>query len=156
MGKFQTWFSNFMRGRYGYDELTRMIFTAVIVVLIISVASNLIGHVGGSLFYMISSVTNLIGTVLIFYALFRVFSKNHAARRAENDKFLARKNRVEKKRSGERKSSSSNTSAVSERDEVNYKYLDCPHCRQTMRVPRGKGKIAVKCPKCGESTITES
>lgn len=152
MNRFQAWFSNFMRGRYGYDELTRTLFTAIIVVLIVSIVSNLVGHFGGRLFYTISSVANLISTVLIVYAFFRVFSKNHAARRAENEKFLARRRRVEAKRG---KSASSKKDA-SARNESEYKYLDCPHCQQAMRVPRGKGKIAVKCPKCGETTITES
>ena len=153
MNKFQAWFSKFMRGRYGYDELTRTLFTAIIVILILSIVSNLIGHIGGSLFYMISSVANLIGTLLIVYTFFRVFSRNHAARRAENEKFMAKRRRVEAKR-GE--SSSNNKKSASARNEADYKYLDCPHCQQTMRVPRGKGKIAVKCPKCGETTITES
>lgn len=152
MNKFQAWLSNFMRGRYGYDELTRTLFTAIIVILIVSIVSNLIGHVGGRLFYMISSVANLIGTALILYAFFRVFSKNHAARRAENEKFLAKRRNVEAKR-GKNASSKKGSST---RNETEYKYLDCPRCQQTMRVPRGKGKIAVKCPKCGETTITES
>lgn len=152
MNKFQAWFSNFMRGRYGYDELTRTLFTAIIVILIISIVSNLIGHFGGSLFYTICSITNLAGTVLLIYTFFRVFSRNHAARRAENEKFLEKRRRVEAKR-GKSASSKKNSGA---RNETEYKYLDCPHCQQAMRVPRGKGKIAVKCPKCGETTITES
>lgn len=157
MGKFQAWFSNFMRGRYGYDELTRTLFTAIIVVLIVSVVSNLIGHFGGSLFYMISSVTNLISTALIIYAFFRVFSRNHTARRAENEKFLAKRRDVEAKRGkSSRTSGKSSGKGAAGKSEAEYKYLNCPHCNQAMRVPRGKGKIAVKCPKCGESTITES
>lgn len=157
MGKFQAWFSNFMRGRYGYDDLTRTLFTAVIAVLIVSIVCNLLGHFGGSLFYVISSVTNFIGTILIFYALFRVFSRNHVARRAENERFLARKRNVEQKRGSKDKGTAGrDRQQTPKKDEANYKYLDCPHCHQAMRVPRGKGKIAVKCPKCGESTITES
>lgn len=37
-----------------------------------------------------------------------------------------------------------------------YKYLSCSFCGQQMRVPAGKGKIAVKCPSCGEKTIVQS
>lgn len=29
-----------------------------------------------------------------------------------------------------------------------YKYLKCKYCSQELRVPKGKGKIIVKCPKC--------
>lgn len=156
MGKFQAWFSNFMKGRYGYDELTRALFTAVIVVLIVSVVSNLLGHFGGSLFYMVSSVTNLISTALILYAMFRIFSRNHVARRAENERFLARKRKAGGQRGNRKSAGGTGRKQTSKKDEANYKYLDCPHCHQAMRVPRGKGKIAVKCPKCKESTITES
>ncbi|MBO5073579.1 MAG: hypothetical protein J6C32_11505 [Eubacterium sp.] len=28
------------------------------------------------------------------------------------------------------------------------KLFRCPKCHQTIRVPRGKGKIAITCPKC--------
>ena len=174
MNKFQSWCANFMRGRYGYDELTRAIFTVIIVLLIASVICNLVGHVGGALFYTVSRIANLTGTALIIVACFRIFSKNHSARRAENDRYMARRANVEQKRgrksagSGSSKGANdaggifssfkknSGGSKSSTRDEANYKYLTCPHCGQEMRVPRGKGKIAVKCPKCKESTITES
>lgn len=173
MNRFQAWCANFMRGRYGYDELTRAVFTVVVVVLVVSVVCNLIGHIGGALFYAISRIANLAATALILYSCFRCLSKNHAARRAENDRYMARRANVEQKRgrkaagSGGPKASTSGifdafkkrgggNASVSTRDEVNYKYLTCPHCQQEMRVPRGKGKIAVKCPKCKESTITES
>jgi ribosomal protein L37AE/L43A len=29
-----------------------------------------------------------------------------------------------------------------------HKYYRCTHCRQLIRVPRGKGKICISCPKC--------
>ena len=61
---------------------------------------------------------------------------NKLARMAENERFMKKERRAANKKE--------------------YKYLSCPHCKQEMRVPRGKGKIAVKCPKCGESTITRS
>lgn len=172
MNRFQSWCANFMRGRYGYDELTRALFTVIIVLLIASVVCSLIGHVAGALFYTVSRIANLTGTALIIVACFRIFSKNHSARRAENDRYMARRANVEQKRG--RKSAGSDSSKAgaaggafssfkkhggsksSTRDEANYKYLTCPHCGQEMRVPRGKGKIAVKCPKCKESTITES
>ena len=35
------------------------------------------------------------------------------------------------------------------RDRQN-RYFICPRCRQTVRVPRHKGKIAITCPKCKE------
>ena len=36
------------------------------------------------------------------------------------------------------------------------RYYRCPNCKQTVRVPRGRGKICIKCPKCGEKFIRKS
>ena len=37
-----------------------------------------------------------------------------------------------------------------------YRYFKCPHCRQSIRVPRGRGRISITCPKCGTSFIKKS
>ena len=66
--------------------------------------------------------------VLIYYA-FRVFSKNIPRRRQENAWFLRQ------------------TAPLRDRQ---HRYYRCPGCRQSVRVPRGKGRIAIKCPKCGQ------
>lgn len=31
---------------------------------------------------------------------------------------------------------------------MNFKVIDCPNCNAKLRLPRNKGKIKVKCPKC--------
>ena len=38
----------------------------------------------------------------------------------------------------------------------NNRYFNCPKCRQTVRVPRGKGKISITCPKCREKFIKKT
>ena len=35
-------------------------------------------------------------------------------------------------------------------------YFSCPKCRQSVRVPKGKGKIAISCPKCREKFIKKT
>ena len=42
------------------------------------------------------------------------------------------------------------------RKDKEHRYYDCPRCRQQVRVPRGKGKIAISCPKCKEKFIRKT
>ena len=37
-----------------------------------------------------------------------------------------------------------------------YRIFKCPKCGQKLRVPRGKGKIAIRCRKCGEEFIRKT
>lgn len=63
------------------------------------------------------------------YILFRVLSTNVGKRRYEADTFssLFRKK--------------------------THKSFKCPKCHTLCRVPRGKGKIRITCPSCGEKFI---
>ena len=35
------------------------------------------------------------------------------------------------------------------RQRKDYAFFRCPSCREIVRVPRGKGKIRITCPRCG-------
>lgn len=115
-----------MRGRYGADELGNVAVGISVVLLLI----NLIAH---------TRVLSVIALVLALYACWRMSSKGIAQRRAENRAFLkligpaARLLKNPKGTIDERRS---------------YRHLTCPSCGQQMRVPRGKGKMRVTCPKC--------
>ena len=37
-----------------------------------------------------------------------------------------------------------------------YRFYKCPRCGVTTRVPKGKGKIRITCPRCGESFVRQS
>ena len=78
---------------------------------------------------------NLIAYVLMFWAIFRTLSRNTYKRYQENRKFLQFFDRI--------------------RDRE-HKYFDCPKCRQMVRVPRGKGKISITCPRCREKFVRKS
>ncbi len=78
---------------------------------------------------------NLIAYVLMFWAIFRTLSRNTYKRYQENRKFLQFFDRM--------------------RDRE-HKYFDCPKCRQMVRVPRGKGKISITCPRCREKFVRKS
>ena len=118
--------ARFMYGRNGADHLGLAMIWAAIALNIVNIFIN------ADVPYAIVSMA---ATVLTFWALFRMFSKNLAKRRAENAKFLQKvwwpvKGRLHRMK------------------DKDHKYFTCPTCRTVCRVPRGKGKIVITCPKC--------
>lgn len=117
-----------MYGRYGYDQLSWFLLILYLALYVLTLLTRL------NLFY-------ILGTVGIFFALFRIFSRNIPRRRAENAKFLQVAGpliRWWKLHSSMRK-------------DKDHRYFKCPNCGQQLRVPRGKGKINVTCRNCGVS-----
>lgn len=117
---------HFMDGRYGNDKLNMVILTA------------------GVIFCFLPLLFRAAPVVLIFtplsyvcvgWAVFRCLSRNTYKRYQENRKFLLFLDKLKDRE---------------------HKYFDCPRCRQPVRVPRGKGKISITCPKCGEKFIRKS
>lgn len=120
------WLRSFSYGRYGSDGLNIAILCTALMLSLISAL------IPGAIF---SSILYLLGTGLLVWALFRSFSKNTYKRYEENRKFRLFFTRL--------------------RDRE-HRYYNCPACRQPVRVPRGKGKIAITCPSCGEKFIRKS
>ena len=116
----------FMMGRYGHDRLNMALLGLGLVLTIVAM------FVTNKLVVLLLT---LIYSVLLFVSLFRCFSRNTYQRYMENRKFLLMVDRI--------------------KDRAN-RYFSCPKCRQTVRVPRGKGKIAITCPKCREKFIKKT
>lgn len=116
----------FMIGRYGIDELSRflMIIALVLCVLDIFIDNVLLGSV-----FM----------VLIFYVYYRMFSRNYNKRYQENAKFLQIQDRIVAKFNSEK--------SIMKQRKTHHIYK-CPTCGQKIRIPRGKGRICIICPKC--------
>ncbi len=117
-------FQQFMYGRYGGDKFSLFL---LIVALIVSIF--------GSFFWPIA----LVADAIFIYVLFRMFSRNHAARQREYYAFLRFWTPVE---------NWFKFQYTRFRDRNMYKYFRCPRCKQRLRAPRGKGKIQVTCQKC--------
>lgn len=134
MYRLNTKFQHFMVGRNGADELGRFISTMTLVLLVISLFT------GWGIVYWL-------GLFSIFYTYFRMFSRNIPKRYAENQKFLnlrykaVAKWNLTKKHFAERKT---------------YKFFKCPQCKQKVRVPKGRGKICITCPKCKKEFVKKS
>lgn len=124
-------FRNFMYGRYGFDQFTRAL---VIISLILSLVTTFIGMNG----------LVVIAYIPFLYALYRSFSKDIQRRSKENMAYLSITDRI-KKRGNHMKLWLVGTKT--------HKYFTCSGCKQTIRVPRGKGKIAITCPKCKKEFV---
>jgi cellulose synthase/poly-beta-1,6-N-acetylglucosamine synthase-like glycosyltransferase len=135
--------ANFMQGRNGMDDFARAESMAVLVIIIVEVvlsmifsATGLSSSVIGSL---LLSLINLLFWVLIIHMYFRVFSRNISKRYAENQKFVNFRYRMVAARSRRKKERAQRGA---------YKFFSCPICKQRVRVPKGRGKICITCPKC--------
>ena len=124
--------SRFMYGRNGADQLGLCIIWTAIVLDLISMLVKKNG--------IISSIIGLVTTVMVLWALFRVFSRNLEKRRAENAAFLQKIWWPIKRKFN---------SGKQQRMDKEHKYFTCPNCKTECRVPVGKGKIVITCPKCG-------
>ena len=125
-GKLSAGLRSFMAGRYGNDKLNLVILCTGLVASLISAFSG---------FGILKLITWAASYGLLFWALFRSLSRNTYKRYQENRRFLMILERLKDRE---------------------HKYFDCPRCRQPVRVPRGKGKIAITCPKCAERFIRKS
>lgn len=152
MGKFGAWLLNFMQGRYGFDQFGRALSVAVVVIWIISIIIGVFSNLFGMWAALISTALNWIGLIVLAFMLFRVFSRNFEKRRAENEWYLRRSSKGKESKDIFNRSDAKTSASA----EDGYTYLSCQFCGQQMRVPAGKGKIAVKCPSCGEKTIVNS
>lgn len=128
----------FMLGRYGVDDLGRLLSGMVLGCLVISMFSFMLPAL--TFFYWI-------GLALMIYSFFRMLSKNTAKRYAENQKFLNWRYRAAVKRNQEK--------THFEQRKI-YRFYKCPQCSQKVRVPKGKGKICITCPKCRTEFIKKS
>ena len=121
--KLRTCLQRFMEGRYGTDKLNMAILCTG---LGFSVLAALFP---GALMKMIFTA---IAYTFMFIAIFRTLSRNIYKRYEENRKFLLFFQKVKDK---------------------DHRYYNCPRCHQQVRVPKGKGKISLTCPKCREKFI---
>lgn len=128
---------NFMIGRYGTDQFSRFltILTLVFCVLYLLFRSPL-------LFFA--------AVLALVYSYFRMLSKNHQKRYAENLVYIRQSGKIKAFFKGHSGGTGPKTK------DKNFHIYNCPKCRQKIRIPRGKGKISIKCPKCGTEFVKRS
>lgn len=124
--------SRFMYGRNGVDRLG---LTMIWAALLLDIINMLLREKP-----VVSGITGLVSGVLLFTALFRMFSRNLEKRRAENTRFMEKVWwSVSRRMAGARQ----------QRMDKEHRYFTCHRCGAVCRVPRGKGRIVITCPRCG-------
>ena len=124
-------FMRFMYGRYGVDSLGKFLVALAFLTIILGNITD------RGLFSMVS-------WVVLIYAYSRIFSKNIYKRAAENQLFLSKTATIrtwfykQKNMFAQRKT---------------HRIYKCPTCKQKIRVPKGKGRIEIRCPKCNTKFI---
>ena len=127
-------FRQFMIGRYGTDGLNQFLSIASLVLLLIAIVSRI-------------RLFTWLGVALLAFCYYRTFSRNISKRTEENYKFYTLKDRVGGKFRGLKEQWANRRI---------YHYYRCPQCRQKLRVPRGRGRIQISCPRCGTQFIKKS
>ena len=119
--------ARFMYGRNGVDQLN---YALLILGLVLCVAEAILKW----------EIISVLTTVLWIVVMFRMFSRNIYKRRAENAKWTkfwyGFRHRM--------------GAAKARHDDKEHKYFTCSNCKAICRVPAGKGKIVITCPKCGQ------
>jgi predicted RNA-binding Zn-ribbon protein involved in translation (DUF1610 family) len=125
--------ANFMMGRYGTDSLNRFLLGTAMACLILSM-------------FRVPYVYYL-SLILLVVSYYRMFSRNTAARYRENTWFLNHT-------AGARRWLAKEKNLLTQLR--TYHIYKCPSCKQKIRVPRGRGRIEIRCRKCGETFIRRS
>ena len=121
-----------MRGRYGKDELNQFLLLVSLVPIVISIFAPKVLY---------------LALIPLGFATYRSCSKEIAARRKERDTYIrlvedaVQWTKLQKRKWNDRKT---------------HRYFTCEQCKAVFRVPKGKGKIEVTCPKCGDKKIRKS
>lgn len=120
-------------GRQGMDELSKALFWCSLACMALSALT--LGVLNG----VLSSIFSFLGFSQIILCFIRAFSRRLGQREAENAAYLAWLSRQRSKLGAYKER---------RRQSRDFKFFKCPGCGTYIRVPRGKGRVHIKC-KCG-------
>ena len=135
--KFRENFNAFMGNRYGADQFGRFLSVFALILLVVSFfVPGLAGR-----------IISVIVLLILAYCIFRMFSKNTVRRNKENIAYLKVKNWFVSRFVNIRRRF---------KDRKTHRYFKCHTCKTSVRVPKGKGKIRITCPRCASTFIRKS
>lgn len=124
---------HFMQGRYGSDNFNRFLFGTSFIFVILS-------FFWGRIFWTLA-------LVMLVYGYFRMFSKNHQARYKENNIYMKYFLRVK---------GFISTMKLRFKLRKTHHIYKCSNCGQNIKIPKGKGRICITCPRCKNEFIKVS
>jgi DNA-directed RNA polymerase subunit RPC12/RpoP len=127
-------FARFMAGRYGMDSLGRFTMALTLLFIVLN-------------YFTRNRLVPLLAWAGIILTYYRMFSRNVYKRSAENQRYLSRTAKL-------RRWFYTQKNIFAQRK--THRIYKCPSCRQKIRVPKGKGRIEIRCPKCSATFIKKS
>lgn len=115
-----------MYGRYGSDKLSMALLMLYLLLSMVGWLTRLL-------------VLDIVAYVPLALCFLRMFSRNTVRRYEENRRFLAWCGGIKSWLLAKQ-------SRV--RGMKTHRYYSCPRCTKKLRVPKGKGRINIKCPYC--------
>ncbi len=157
---FGGWLNQFMMGRNGLDNLGRAMIWLYIILCFVRMFFAVLR------LRVLTGLSGLMLNIIFILLLFRLLSKNLYKRQAENQKWLVLsaqwRDRWRDAGIGRsvRRAADAVTKFISARvsqvkrfimrvKDREHKYFTCESCGAVCRVPKGKGKIMITCPRCG-------
>lgn len=139
--KFRDGAARFLCGRNGTDQLNGGLL--VLYVGLVLLRSLLV------LFFPYEAVSALFSLLILLLSatiVFRIFSRNLPRRQAENARFL---------RWWTPRAAALAARHTRRRDR-DHRYFRCRSCGALCRVPRGRGRIRITCPRCRSTMVRRS
>lgn len=144
----------FFSRRNGADELS---VTLVVLSVVLFLAAPIFDE------KYIQGIFLLLGGILFVLGLLRSLSTNIGKRRHENQVFLdlfrseTKEEKERRKREEEEKREREKLRKERRKEEEKtHAFFRCPQCGKELRVPKGKGKIKIRCPNCSHEFIRKS
>ncbi len=132
--KFKERLQRFMYGRYGMDGLGKFMSWTSIILLLCSMLFDI-------------NVLYFVSLALLVWCYFRMFSRNVQKRYQENCVYYRYVNIV--------RDFFKRQKSYIKQSKTHHIYK-CPQCKQKIRIPKGKGKVAIRCQRCGTEFIKNS
>lgn len=126
--------ARFMYGRNGMDQLNRALLVAYLVFSLLRAVCA--AWLQSRPLVMLCDILLYAAAIILIY---RMFSKNLPRRQAENQKWMGWFWSIRQRSAGAR----------ARHADKDHKYFTCKNCKAICRVPVGKGKVIITCPKCG-------